>query len=76
MQYFSVLSFIFTFSVLLALLLAIKAFLVAYRIAAGKWPASLQFLRDIIDWRIEAMKLAALAAAAVLLTFLGSAYFW
>gem|GEM_PF-1946250 len=58
------------FFFLLAALLALKIFLVAERTARGKWPKSLKHLRQIIEWKKEALKLLVLALIALLLSSL------
>jgi len=58
------------FTLLLAILLGLKIFLTIERTARRKWPTSLRYLWQIIDWKAESKKLLALALIAFLLTLL------
>ncbi len=56
--------YFFSFILLLSILLTAKVFLIAYRMASGKWPMSVRFLWRIVEWDKEALKMVALMVAA------------
>lgn len=60
--------FIFYFGLFFLILMEIKLVLVATRIKRGKWPMSVYYLWNIIEWKKEAFKILGLAAAVTLLS--------
>ena len=62
--------YLFSFLLLLSLLLTAKVCLIAYRMATGKWPVSARYLWRIVEWDKEALKIVALMVAAYILMFI------
>lgn len=62
--------FIFYFATLLTVLVSVKIMIIAARITTGQWPASGQYLINIVEWDKETEKLAVLTIAALVLALM------